>query len=138
MEDTAEGIVWVDGSVPCQALGLLDEPIGLEIVAGRIEHIRGRAKDVDTLERLFDGQNLTATRVLAEFGFGLIVWATLSGRMLEDEGCAGTIHLGFGSNATIGGRNRVRFIWILWSPSRRSGSMESDRARWRDRMEGSG
>ena len=138
LEDTAEGIVWVDGSVPCRALGLLDDAdFGLEIVQGRIEHnSRSRAKDVETLHRLFDGSRTwRATQCAGRIpGFGLNPWATLSGRMLEDEGCAGTIHLGFGSNATIGGRNRVPFhldfvvtqpsVWIDGIPTVRNGEIE--------------
>ena len=50
-----------------------------------------------------------STRVLGEFGIGLNPNARLCGSMLEDEGCLGTAHAGFGSNATIGGKNRVSF-----------------------------
>ena len=133
IEDGSEGIVWVDGSIPCRSFGKLAEPIGLEIVRGRIVRLHGRAGDVAKLEHLFDAAHLTATRVLAEFGFGLNPLAELSGRMLEDEGCAGTIHLGFGSNATIGGRNRVPFhldfvvtqpsVWIDGVPILQDGQM---------------
>jgi leucyl aminopeptidase (aminopeptidase T) len=109
LEGTAEGLLVVDGSIPCAELGLLTAPLTLQLKAGRVTEISGSAQAADMLQRLFDRAGKPETRWLAEFGIGLNPLATLSGHMLEDEGCAGTVHFGFGSNATIGGTIRVPF-----------------------------
>jgi 2,5-dihydroxypyridine 5,6-dioxygenase len=108
IEGTAEGTVVVDGSIPCPQIGRLKQPVTLSIRRGAIAAISGGA-EATALTQLFEEVGLPAARVLAEFGIGLNPLAQLSGRMLEDEGCAQTIHFGFGSNATIGGCNRVSF-----------------------------
>jgi len=141
VEGSAKGVAWIDGSIPCPAIGLLAEPVRLAIHDGRIVEFTGPEGVVAELESLFRraespephavaplrdaNSDLGAIgppaepRLLAEFGIGLNPLARLSGRMLEDEGCAGTVHLGFGSNATIGGRNRVAFHldFVIRSPS---------------------
>jgi len=108
IEGTATGVVVVDGSIPCPQIGRLRQPVTLTIRDGAIAAFAG-GPEADALAQLFAGVGLAAAKVLAEFGIGLNPRAQLSGRMLEDEGCAETIHLGFGSNATIGGRNDVPF-----------------------------
>jgi leucyl aminopeptidase (aminopeptidase T) len=119
VEGSAEGVAWIDGSVPCPGIGLLAEPIGLAIRDGRIVEFTGPGGVVTQLESIFRQAPSPQARLLAEFGIGLNPHARLSGRMLEDEGCAGTVHLGFGSNATIGGRSRVAFHldFVIRSPS---------------------
>jgi leucyl aminopeptidase (aminopeptidase T) len=141
VEGSARGVAWIDGSIPCPAIGLLAEPVRLTIHQGRIVEFTGPAGTVAQLESVFrqaqaperhvvaslqdansglgESAPRAAARLLAEFGIGLNPHARLSGRMLEDEGCAGTVHLGFGSNATIGGRNRVAFHldFVIRSPS---------------------
>ncbi len=107
VEDYSHGIVVVDGSIPCQEMGLLDSPITLTVENGSVTKIEG--KQAELLTRIFDRLNNPKTRVIAEFGIGLNPEAVLCGEMLEDEGCLGTIHLGIGSNATIGGKNSVPF-----------------------------
>jgi leucyl aminopeptidase (aminopeptidase T) len=99
----------VDGSIPCRDLGKLATPVTLAVRKGVIAAISGRGPEAGILEQVFAACGRPEARVLAEFGIGLNPLASLTGRMLEDEGCAGTIHLGFGSNATIGGRNHVPF-----------------------------
>jgi 2,5-dihydroxypyridine 5,6-dioxygenase len=106
IEDKSEGILIVDGSIPCQEIGLLTSPQELRIKDGRVVEIKGNKASI--LKKLF-GQTNSKTRILAELGVGLNPMAKLCGRMLEDEGCLGTAHIGIGSNATIGGKNDVPF-----------------------------
>jgi len=107
LEDGSQGILVIDGSIPCKELGLLVSPLTLTIENGKIVTVTG--KKAKELEAVLDHIGDPATRVLAEFGIGLNPKAKLCGSMLEDEGCLGTVHAGFGSNATIGGNNQVPF-----------------------------
>lgn len=106
VEDASEGILVVDGSIPCPQIGLLKSPQILTVKKGKVVKIQGTKARI--LNKLFDSCGPKA-RVLAELGVGLNPKARLSGYMLEDEGCLGTIHIGMGSNATIGGKNSVPF-----------------------------
>lgn len=108
LEDSSEGVVVVDGSIPCAGLGKLTSPISLRIEEGMISSIEGDPAIVRRLEELFGFYGEKA-RVLAEFGVGFNEGAKVCGNMLLDEGAYGTFHLGFGSNHTIGGANDVGF-----------------------------
>lgn len=109
IETSCEGIFIVDGSIPCQQLGLLADPIQLEFDKGKVAHISGKNKDhVDILEKMFKNAG-PESKILGEFGIGLNPNAKLCGVMLIDEGARGTVHLGIGSNSTIGGENIVPF-----------------------------
>lgn len=118
LETCSEGVLVIDGSIPCKEVGLLNAPVTLKIECGRITDIESDdPAAVKALNSMFEkaGPN---SRVLAEFGIGLNPDAQLCGRMLEDEGCAGTVHFGFGSNITIGGLNEVPFHldFVMRSP----------------------
>lgn len=109
LESFSHGRVVVDGSIPFPGLGLLSEPIYLDVLGGRIVNITGDMQIVNRLVALFDSVDPLKSRVLAECGVGLNPLAKLSGIMLTDEGAMGTMHFGFGSNATVGGVNEVPF-----------------------------
>ena len=61
------------------------------------------------LNQVFSSAGDDRARIVAEIGIGLNPNAKLCGSMLEDEGCAGTAHVGIGANSTIGGQNQVPF-----------------------------
>ena len=109
IENSAEGIVVVDGSIPCREVGLVDTPVILHVREGHIVRFEGPRTVVDTLERMFDDVGDDKARVLAECGVGLNKDAVLQGIMLTDEGAFGCMHFGFGANATVGGANDVPF-----------------------------
>lgn len=107
IENSANGTIIVDGSIPHEKLGLLKKPVKFIIKDGSIVKISGYKAKV--LNKIFDSQKNYKTRITAEFGIGLNPSARLRGYMLEDEGCKGTAHIGIGSNVTIGGKNSVPF-----------------------------
>ena len=109
LENSANGVIVVDGSIPFTGFGLLNKPITLEIKDGKISKISGNQRDVDKLDVLFASHGDSKSRILAECGVGLNPAAKLTGVMLTDEGSLGTIHFGFGSNSTVGGINEIAF-----------------------------
>ncbi len=103
-ENKSNGKIVVDASIPIQGLGKLSSPIVLTIHDGKIISIDGNNEEKKILDKIFQyhGEN---SKFLAEFGIGFNENASLCGNMLIDEGTYGTIHFGFGSNDTIGGKN---------------------------------
>lgn len=107
LENESNGRIVVDGSIPHPRLGILEQPIELEVRSGRVVGITGGRAQV--LESIFNEVGDPAARTVAEFGIGLNPRAELCGLMLEDEGTLGTVHFGIGSNKTVGGNSSVPF-----------------------------
>ena len=101
-DDTAKGILVIDGSIPLPGLGIIKEPIRLQVEKGYITKIEGGKED-DILREALAAFNDPRVYLAAEVGFGLNPAASLSGRMLEDEGVYGTMHIGIGNNLAYGG-----------------------------------
>ncbi len=108
VEHMSHGVIVVDGSIPCEVLGLLKGSVRLTVADGRITDFDTNEEGV-RLQKLIEEKPDENRKVLAEFGIGLNPESRLCGLMLEDEGALGTIHFGFGSNATIGGTNKTDF-----------------------------
>ncbi|MBM4420012.1 MAG: hypothetical protein FJ034_00190 [Chloroflexi bacterium] len=110
LEDGSNGVVVVDGSIPYPTLGLIKTPVRFRVSKGRIAEITCPDQGLETeVRNVFASAGSEKVYVLAESGVGLNDLAELSGIMLTDEGAAGTMHFGFGSNFSIGGVNEVAF-----------------------------
>ena len=107
-ENKSNGKIVIDGSIPFPKIGLLKKPITLEIDKGKIISIEGDRKTKAKLKTIFSKYSMKS-KILGELGVGYNSKAKLSGNMLVDEGTYGTIHLGFGSNVVLGGKNKVNF-----------------------------
>lgn len=98
-EGQSNGRVVIDGSMA--GLGMLSEPIAIEVRNGYAEEISGGEQAAKLVEML-DKAGRDA-RAVAEFGIGTNYKAILTGKILEDEKVFGTIHIAFGNNLTMGG-----------------------------------
>ncbi len=106
VEDSTEGVMVVDGSIPLPELGVLDEPIYVEMRKGSIVSIKG-GKQADIIRGIMAKYDDPSVYVAAELGIGMNPESHFNGAMLEDEGVAGTFHIGFGDNHGIGGQSNA-------------------------------
>ncbi len=102
LEGRSNGTIVVDGSIPHPLLGLIADPITLRVKDGYIVEITG-GRQADILRKVFEDVHDRNALHVAEVGIGMNRKARLSGSMLEDEGCDGTMHFGIGSNISFGG-----------------------------------
>ncbi|MGI6004115.1 MAG: aminopeptidase [Christensenellales bacterium] len=97
VEGTASGVAYIDGSIPHPELGLITDEIKLVIKESKIVSITG-GPQAETLSRIMRDFNDDKVYYIGELGVGLNSKCSLNGLMLEDEGCARTMHFGCGSN----------------------------------------
>jgi len=99
VEGTARGRIVADGS--CAGVGMIKEPIILEVSGGFATDITGGAEARTLVEITApfgrDGRNI------AELGIGTNDKARLMGSALEDEKVMGTVHIALGDNISMGG-----------------------------------
>jgi len=96
---TANGVLYIDGSITHPRLGLIKEgePIRIEVKDSYITDISG-GEQAKILKEVLEEIGDRRIYQVGEIGIGLNPDARLIGRMLEDEGCMGTVHIGLGKN----------------------------------------
>lgn len=107
VEGTANGVVYIDGSIPFPGLGLIHSTIKLTVKDGVVVSIEG-GEQAEILKKILSDQNDPNAYVIGEIGLGLNPECRLSGSMLEDEGCGGTIHFALGDNRSFGGHTACK------------------------------
>jgi len=114
IEGTANGIVVADASIPYLGIGLLKRPVRFAIRDGFIVGIEGGDPvQVATLKAAWEKQADPNVYNVAEMGIGMNPSCRFTGLMLEDEGVLGSIHIGTGTNITLGGVVKARSHYDL-------------------------
>jgi len=119
VDGTTEGVLVVDGSIPYYGVGPMREPVTFEISGGFVHRIRG-GEQAAFLDNLLAAQKDKWVYNIAQFAIGLNpACREFTGEMLNDEGVNGTIHIGIGTSASLGGevRAKTHFDAIIRSPS---------------------
>ena len=102
LEGTAEGVIVANASIPYIGIGLLREPVVAKVEKGMIVSITG-GEQADQLAQNWASKNDPLVYNVAEMGVGLNPKCKFIGAMLEDEGVYGSVHIGTGTNITLGG-----------------------------------
>lgn len=119
VEDSAEGVIIVDGSIPNFDIGVIHQPITLTVEKGRIVSISGGAQAMH-LRRILarnDGENIYN---IAQLAVGLNPECTeFNGMFSNEHGVYGSCHVGIGTSDTIGGTVRadLHFDVMLRAPT---------------------
>lgn len=104
LEETAEGVIAIDGSMA--GIGRLKKPIKMIVKGGFVTEILG-GPEARKLKGILDSAGRLAYNV-AELGIGTNDKARLVGSVLEDEKVLGTVHMALGDNMSMGGKISVR------------------------------
>ena len=118
-QGTAEGVFVCDGSIPYYGVGPIHDPVTFQISEGFVTDILG-GDQADFLKNLLARQEDPWVYNLAQFAFGLNPACTeFTGEMLNDEGVNGTVHIGIGTSANLGGQvtAKTHFDAITQAPT---------------------
>ena len=114
-EGSAEGVIVADASIPYIDIGVLTEPVTATVEKGMITDIKG-GHQAKILADDLKSRNDAKVYNVAELGVGLNPKCIMQGVMLEDEGVYGSVHIGIGTNITLGGNVKaaIHYDLLMW------------------------
>jgi 2,5-dihydroxypyridine 5,6-dioxygenase len=118
-DGSAQGVLVCDGSIPYYGIGVIQEAVTFRVEVGFVEEIAG-GKQAAALRDLLAAQNDRWVYNIAQFAIGMNPECReFTGEMLNDEGVNGTIHIGIGTSANLGGsvQAKTHFDAIIRKPS---------------------
>ena len=117
VEGSANGRIVADASIPYLGIGVLDEPVIVDVKDGFITSIEG-GRQAEILKKDLISQADPNAYNIAEIGLGLNPKCHMCGIMLEDEGVVSTCHIGIGTSITLGGivKAPMHYDLIMWAP----------------------
>ena len=117
VEGSAQGRIVVDASIPYLGIGIIKEPIIVDVQDGMITSIDG-GRQAKILKEDLAGHDDPTVYNIAELGVGLNPHCRMCGIMLEDEGVMSTCHIGIGTSITLGGQVKapIHYDLIMWDP----------------------
>lgn len=115
IEGCAEGVIVADASIPYLGIGVLKEPVRCKVEKGFIVDIEGGSQARVLKEDLKARKDPNCYNV-AELGVGLNPASQMTGIMLDDEGVFGSVHIGVGTNITLGGNIKAatHYDLLMW------------------------
>jgi len=117
VEGSANGRLVVNASIPYLGIGVLTEPIDVDVKDGFITRIKG-GRQAERLRKDLERHGDQNAYNIAELGVGLNPECRMCGLMLEDEGVLSTCHIGIGTNITLGGNTKapIHYDLLMWDP----------------------
>ena len=119
VDGRVEGVLVFDGSIPNLRLGgLLRAPVVCTVEAGQIVNVRG-GPEAEMIRKVWASLGDAAVYNIAQLAIGLNPQIlTLTGRW-TDHGALGTVHIGIGTSANLGGVTRAvaHFDGAMFAPT---------------------
>lgn len=105
VEGSAEGVFVADGSIPYLGIGMLSAPVTFVIEAGRVVRVEG-GRQADRIRDVWAEQGDPNVYNIAQVAVGMnpMIPAVVGELGCNyDEGAYGTVHIGIGTNSSLGG-----------------------------------
>ncbi len=121
VEGTAEGVIVFDGSIPNLRVGRLQEPVICTVKQGNIVKVEG-GHEADMIRKVWGQMEDAAVYNIAQLAIGLNpAIYMLTGVWAQDHGAFGTVHIGIGTSANIGGTTKAacHFDGMMYRPTLR-------------------
>jgi leucyl aminopeptidase (aminopeptidase T) len=119
VDGTTEGTIVFDGSIPNLRIGPMRTPVVCTVRKGNIVKVEG-GPEADMIRKVWAEMGDAAVYNIAQLAIGMNpAIYMLTGVWAQDHGAFGTVHIGIGTSANLGGTTKAacHFDGMMYRPT---------------------